>query len=90
MANYDIDQIVTLLEKHMQRATYAAVAGLVGGIPRSVMQGRDKNPRDSWVVSAKTSLPTDYSSAQTHPDLKRHADVLTTAAELAAWIRKHS
>lgn len=87
---YDIDGIVDLLEKHTQRATYGAVAGLVGRVPRSVMQGRAKCPRDSWVVSAETHLPSGYQSTQIHPQLKRNPAVLETPEQLAEWIRERS
>jgi len=90
MTDHDIDRIVALLEKHAQRATYGAVAGLVGRIAGSLMQGRDKSPRNSWVVSSKTGLPTGYAPTQMHPRLESKSTVLDSSEELAAWIRAQS
>src|SRR5258708_4879624 len=73
----DLDAVVAQLDKRKRRATYGAVAGLVGGLPRGLMAGRPKNHFYSWVV-AKTSggesrrgWPTGYSSEQIHPDCLR-------------------
>jgi len=86
----DIDRIVALLERHSQRATYGAVAGVLGRNPRSLMQGREKCPRNSWVVSGATHFPTGYASREMHPQLGNNTAVLTSTNDLAAWIRKHS
>lgn len=89
-ADLEIDRIVALLQKYKQRATYGALGKIVGRHPRSVMQGRPKCARDSWIVSAATGIPTDYGSSQIDPDLESSPSVLETAEELAAWLREHS
>jgi len=67
----DLDEIVTKLDERKQRATYGAVAGIVGGLPRGLMSGRPKNHKYSWVVAKtgpKRGWPTDYTRAQIHPE----------------------
>lgn len=86
-ANLEIDQIVALLQKHKQRATYGALAGLVGRLPLAVMQGRAKCRRDSWIVSASTGLPTDYPASEIDPDLRASARILATSEDLAEWLK---
>ena len=70
----NLDSIVTRLNDRKQRATYGAVAGLLGVMPRGLMTGRPRSPKYSWVV-AKTGTrrgwPTDYTNEQIHPDCLR-------------------
>lgn len=80
-------EIIGTLGRHRQRATYGALAGLVGGLPRSVMSGLPKTPENSWVVSARTRLPTGYGEQEMHPDLESRSNILSTAEELLAWLR---
>jgi len=82
-----IDQVIEQLALHRQRATYGAVAGIVGGLPISLMSGRPKSQENSWVVSASTGLPTGYAEQEMHPDLKYRSKILSTAEELLAWLR---
>jgi hypothetical protein len=71
-----IDQIIEQLARHRQRATYGAVAGVVGRLPRSVMSGRPKTQEHSWVVSANAGLPTGYCEQDMHPDLRFRSKIL--------------
>jgi len=87
--DYQLKDIVTALSRHNQRATYGAVGGLVGRLARSVMSGQAKSPDNSWVVSAKTGLPTGYGIGEAHPNLQSIDGVISTSAELAAWLRTH-
>ena len=82
-------QLVWSLERHTQRATYGAVAGLIGLAARSVMQGQVKGPRNSWVVSSETHLPTGYTEEQRHPLLEAKASVIRSTEKLAAWWEDH-
>jgi hypothetical protein len=50
------------------------------------MQGREKNARNSWVVNKATRLPTEYTEADTHPDLTSNSDVLELEEELVEWL----
>ena len=83
------DPLTTLLYRLQggrQRATYGAVAAVVGAAPRSVMRGRPRDPLHSWVVNAQTGLPTHYADDQVHADLLAHDRVLATEDELRAWL----
>ncbi len=72
----DLDEIVTSLDARKQRATYGAVAGIVGGLARGLMSGRPPSHKYSWVVARRNSRktgavrgsPTGYTRAQIHPD----------------------
>jgi hypothetical protein len=82
-------RLIAALEKHSQRATYTAVAGVVELSPLSVMRGLVKSPHCSWVVSKQNHEPTGYSKNQWHPQLKSNSSVISSAAELASWWEKH-
>ncbi len=84
---FDLESIATLLDRHHQRATYAAVADLLGVPARSLMSEAPKRRLYSWVVNAQTKKPTRYPASAVHPDLFENATVLTTAIELGNWIR---
>ena len=83
---FTLNQIVALFEQHSQRATYGAVGGVVGRLPRSVMQGRPRNPRNSWVVRQADGLPTGYATGQVHPALLARTQVIVSPAGLAQWL----
>lgn len=82
-----VDKIVSLLNEHQQRATYGAVKDLVGGIARAAMKSRPHTPENSWVVTKKTGLPSNYKDHQLHPNLKARKRILTTGEELLVWLR---
>ena len=83
-----LDQIVDLLDSHGQRATYGAVASLVGASPRSLLKGRERGRRYSWIVNRDTGLPTGYQPDQLDPRLQDSGPVLVTVAELSAWLER--
>jgi hypothetical protein len=84
---FSVEAIAEVLEKYRQRATYGAVAGLLGVPTRSLMRDYAKSPRYSWIVNQKTGLPTDYGASQIHPELASRDEILCTEAELVAWLR---
>lgn len=86
MAPLSLGIILRELDSAKQRATYGAVGGLLGRLPRSVMGRLPKTPKHSWVVRADTLEPSGYSKAQMHPDLRRNAHVINTPAELRDWL----
>ena len=78
-----LELILDYLNREQRRATYGAVAEVLGIPARSVGQRLgERNMRASWVVSAETGRPSRYQSEQVHPDLMRHAAVITSGAEL--------
>ncbi len=85
-AENDLDSIIDTLDRYHQRATYAAVAAIVNKSPRSLMSGRDRSPRSSWIVSRETSAPTGYSLEQVHPDLAERENVISTPEALRVWL----
>lgn len=87
MPDMTMDQILDALERSHQRATYGAVAALLGKAPRTLMQGRDRDPRHSWVVSRKNGEPTGYEPAQLHPSLRERHEVIESKEDLMRWLR---
>ncbi|GEM_PF-320232 len=90
-----LDDIVAQLNKRKQRATYGAVAGVVGGWPRWLMKGRARCPCYSWVVAKHTGSPTGYAESQIDPDCRSQIDrglpkVIEDAASLRAWLHECS
>lgn len=85
-----LEGVLMALNQRLQRATYAAVGGVVGLPAQSVMQGRQKAAMSSWVVSKKTHLPTGYAAGECHPKLTSNPHVIQTADELRAWLSKRS
>jgi len=79
-------EIIATLGRYRQRATYGALADLVGGLPRSVMSGLPKTPDNSWVVAMGTGLPTGYGEHEMHADLRSRSKILSTGDELLAWL----
>jgi hypothetical protein len=84
MSSHDI---IAILARYRQRATYGALAGIVGGLPRSVMSGLPKTPENSWIVAAASGLPTGYSAHELDAELQSRSNVISTADELLAWLR---
>ena len=72
---WTLDEIVRLLQKHRQRATFGAVAGVLKRAARGLMKGRPRCRRDSWVVAqdkrqksgARRGWPTGYSEDEIDP-----------------------
>jgi alkylated DNA nucleotide flippase Atl1 len=86
MPGYSVPTICETLERHRQRATYGAVADLVGKPAQSVMQPFQRSRRYSWVVNSETGLPSKYHDLQKHPQLLERDRILSSGDELAAWL----
>jgi hypothetical protein len=90
-----LDEIVNKLNERKQRATYGAVAGVVGGLARGLMNGRPKCHKYSWVVSKSgpnRGSPTGYARHDIHPDClwQIHTDidnVIDDAEALREWLK---
>lgn len=77
-----------LLHEHHQRATYGAVAGLLGKVPRSLMHGLPRDWRHSWVVNSESGLPTEYPIGKIHPAIQERSQILDSREELEAWLKE--
>src|SRR4051794_23301924 len=70
-ATYELRDIVRFLNEAQVRATYGAVAELVGGIARGIGARLtalySRGPEASWVVSAESGMPTGYAASERHP-----------------------
>lgn len=86
MQPLSLDEIVDLLDQRGQRATYGAVARLVGHSPRSLLKGRDRARRYSWIVNRESGLPTGYTDDQIDPRLRDSGPVISDDAELRRWL----
>ena len=85
MAPISLGLILRELNAAKQRATYGAVGGLLGRLPRSVMQGLPKNAAHSWVVLSDTGEPSGYHPAQLDPARHHNPHVIRDAVELKQW-----
>lgn len=86
MSTVTLDHVLDALDRGHQRATYGAVGAFLGEAPRTLMKGRTRDPRHSWVVSSQNNEPTGYTPDQTHPALREHEQVLKTKEELERWL----
>ena len=86
MSTITLDEILDALDRGRQRATYGAVAAVLDRTPRTLMKGRDRDQRHSWVVSNNNGQPTGYTPDQIHPSLNERAEILRTKEELTRWL----
>jgi len=86
MTTHDLDGVLAALNHHQQRATYGAVAALLGQTPRLLMHGRPRAQDNSWIVSKTSGRPTGYADGDVHPKLTVNETVLTTREELASFL----
>jgi len=84
-----VERIVEFLNDQRIRATYHAVAEVVGGSARSVgnLLG-DKCPRASWVVAKRDGEPTDYRDSEKHPALHENSEIIQTGDDLTRRMKK--
>ena len=83
---FSLDRILDLLVQHKRRATYGAVSAIVGRPARSLLQGRSRDRRHSWIVNSETGLPSGYEEALIDPDLLLHDTILMSESELRRWL----
>ena len=78
-----LEEVLRFLNEENVRATYGAVAEVLGVVPRS-MGARlgSRRPEASWIVSAENHLPTDYSPDEWHPALLSRSEVITSGTAL--------
>lgn len=78
-----LDDLLRFLNGAKVRATYGAVAAVLG-VPAPSLGALlgARRPEASWVVNADTMLPTGYDQSDWHPDLLADATVIRTGNEL--------
>ena len=86
MTDITLDGILDTLEHSRQRATYGAVASLLGKTPRALMRGRERAQHHSWIVNRNNGLPTGYDEALLHPELAQNAHIIDSLEELEAFL----
>ena len=76
-------EILRFLNETEGRATYEAVAEIVGGIPQSI-GGRlgVRRIEASWVVNASSGTPSGYAANQLHPSLIKRSEIISSGVEL--------
>jgi|SRR5215213_5582273 len=75
--------VLTFLNDEQIRATYGAVAEVVGVAARALNgQLGPRRPEASWVVSAENGLPTDYDQTEWHQALLSRSEIITSGREL--------
>ena len=82
-ASTSLEEILTFLNDEQVRATYGAVAELLGVNPRSmgILLG-PRRPEASWIVGAENGLPADYDQAEWHPALLSRGEIITSGRAL--------
>jgi hypothetical protein len=75
--------ILRFLNDAQIRATYGAVAEVLGVVPRSLgaLLG-DRRPEASWIVAGANGLPTGYSQDEWHPALLNRGEIIGSGREL--------
>jgi hypothetical protein len=86
MTDTTLDEILDALEHSRQRATYGAVASLLGKTPRMLMRGRERDRHHSWVVNRTSGKPTGYDDELLHPELALNDHVIDSREELEALL----
>ncbi len=83
MSDIDLAEILRFLNSKRVRASYGAVAGIVGGNAQSI-GGRlgARRGEASWVVDMSTGTPTGYTQDQLHPELTSSAEIIRTGEAL--------
>ena len=88
-----LEDIVEKLHGHGQAATYGAVAGVVGGYHRTVMQGLHHAHRYSWVVNKSNPCAHGVRPHEIDPRLSQsitERGVIETPEDLDDWLRRAS
>jgi hypothetical protein len=83
LASVTLEEILQFLNHEQVRATYGAVAEVLGISPRS-MGARlgTRRPEVSWIVSAENGLPTGYSQDEWHPALLSRGEIIASGTVL--------
>lgn len=87
MIAYPLETIVDLLDLHHQRATYRAVAELLGITQHELVHKCPTDRRHSWMVNGRTERPSHYHAAEIHPAHESKARIIADRAELLEWLQ---
>jgi hypothetical protein len=86
---YTVDDILDVLNEHKIRATYSAVAAILGVHQKRVGQLLgNRRPYASWVVAKNTGMPTGYLKANLHKELQTRPAIIETPDELIALLEQ--
>ncbi len=84
IADTSLEEILRFLNDEQTRATYGAVAEVLGVAPISVgARLGERSPEASWIVNAADGLPTGYAQHDMHPALFDRNDVISAGMQLA-------
>jgi len=93
MSDPRLDEILRFLNEEQIRATYGAVAAVLGVIPQSI--GARLGPRHiaaSWIVNSESGLPTGYRAKEIHQALFSKNSIIKSGEELqrqmTAWRKR--
>jgi hypothetical protein len=82
-------RVIEALDRYKIRATYSAVAQATGTVPRAVgAQLGQREPSKSWIVASTTGLPSGYSPAQCHPELRSKITIIRTGDGIRKLLRR--
>ncbi|MBI2187347.1 MAG: hypothetical protein HYU37_09565 [Acidobacteria bacterium] len=85
-----LQEVLDCLNRTRTRATYGAVAEVIGGLARGVGQRLGaRRPEASWIVSGASGLPSGYAPREMHPDLGG-SPLVRTGAELRALLKRRT
>lgn len=87
MPSRKLDDVVRVLDEYAQRATYGAVADVVGSGAQSVMGKAPRTPFYSWVVNGRTGMPTGYAPEECHRNLRQRSRVISDGLALYEWLK---
>ena len=83
LASVTLEEILRFLNDAKVRATYGAVAEVLGVTPRSMgVRLGPRRPDASWIVSAENGLPADYSQDEWHPELLSSGEIIISGTAL--------
>ncbi len=84
-----LDGILDALERHHQRATFGAVAAILGRDQRSLFKGYVRTPKTGWVVNKATGRPTGSNPEEIPDGLLEKERVINSAEELRVWLSEN-
>lgn len=89
VGHVSLEEILEFLNREQVRATYGAVAEVLGVIPRSMGTRLGlRRPEASWIVSGFSGVPTDYSQDECHPALLSQAEIISSGRALVLRMSK--